>query len=316
MKKLKFLLISVLAASLISIFWGTDTSVVAQLPDSQGTPQIAMSAGVESQLTVTPYYSEDPAALVASVVIEGTENVILVDSQLKLSDASNVADIIEATGKNLQAIFITHAHPDHYLGLESVLAKFPDTPIYAGAATVEGIKSNTSRFIDIYKGQYPGDVTTNPEIPVEVYTEDSMELDGETLEIMSMRGDVPEISVISIPAAKTVIAADVYFMGTHAFMAAASSPEVRQEWMASFEKIKSLNPDLVISGHKAPNASLNDSVANMDDAAKYIATYGEAICTQNNAEEAKGFITQAYPDYPLAWYLGFGLTEDVAYGDC
>ena len=197
MKKLKFLIISVLAALLITLLWGTDQPVTAQLPDNNITPQIAMGGGVKSPLTITPYYSEDPNILVASTIIEGTENVILVDSQLKLSDASNIADQIAATDKKLQAIWITHIHPDHYLGLQAVLEKFPDTPIYARAATVEGIKNNTARFIDIYKGQYPGDITDNPVIPVEVYTEDVFELDGEQLKIMEITGASPCISMIS-----------------------------------------------------------------------------------------------------------------------
>lgn len=316
MKKLKFLFISVLAALLITLLWSANQSVTAQLPGENINSPIAMGGGVQSSLTISPYYSEDPSILVASTIIEGTENVILVDSQLKLSDASRIADGIAATGKNLQAIWITHIHPDHYLGLQAVLEKFPDTPVYARAATVEGIKNNTGRFIGIYKDQYPGDITENPVIPVEVYTEDFLELDGEQLEIMDMQGDAPVISMLNIPTAKTLVAADTYFMGTHAFMAAANSPEVRQAWMASIEQIKALKPDMVIPGHKAPNASLDNSVAGLDDLAKYLTTYGDAVCTQTNAEEAKSLMTEAYPDYPLGWYLGFSLTEDVAYGDC
>lgn len=316
MKKLKFLFISVLAALLITLLWGTDQPVTAQLPDNNMAPQIAMGGGVQSSLTTNSYYSEDPNILVASTIIEGTENVILVDSQLKLSDASKIADQIAATGKNLQAIWITHIHPDHYLGLQAVLEKFPDTPVYARAATVEGINNNTARFIGIYKDQYPGDITDNPVIPVEVYTEDFLELDGEQLEIMDMQGDAPVISMINIPTAKTLVAADTYFMGTHAFMAAANSPEVRQAWIGTIEQIQALKPDLIIPGHKAPNASLDNSVAGLEDMAQYLTTYGEAVCTQTNAEEAKSFMTEAYPDHPLGWYLGFSLTEDVAYGDC
>lgn len=306
MKKLKFLLISILVASLVALFWGSNQLVTAQLPEPNSPPQIAMSGGVSSQLTIEPYYASPKAALVASTIIEGPENVILVDSQYVLSEASKVADKIEATGKNLQAIWITHAHPDHYLGLEAVLAKFPDTPVYSTADVVEVIEQRTSNYIEGARQNYGDDITSNPVFP-EVYTEDFLELDGEKIEIIDQVGDAPHIAMLNIPTANTLIAADTYYMGTHLFMIEANTPEARQAWMETIDFIKALNPDLVIPGHKAPDASLDNSLAGLDDLAKYIETYGNAVSTQNTAEEAMAVIQEAYPDYGLPFLLNMSL---------
>ena len=312
MKKLKFLLISVLVASLISLIWGSNQSVTAQFSENNITPQIAMSAGVQSKLTIDPYYASPKGALVASTIIEGQDNVILVDSQYVLSEASQVADKIAATGKNLQAIWITHAHPDHYLGLEAVLAKFPDTPVYSTAEVVEIINQRTDTYIESAKKNYGDDITSNPVIP-EVYSEDFLELEGEKIEILDQPGDTLHIAMLNIPTAKTLIAADTYYMGTHVFMLEANTPEARQAWMETIEFIKALSPEKVIPGHKAPEASLDNSVAGLDDLAKYLETYGNAVSTQETAEAAMAAIQEAYPDYGLPFLLNMSL--QAAYAD-
>ena len=311
MKKLKFLLISVLVASLISLFWGSNQSVTAQLPENNLTPQIALTAGVSSQLTIDPYYAGPKGALVASTIIEGKDNVILVDSQYILSEASKVADKIAATGKNLQEIWITHAHPDHYLGLEAVLAKFPGTPVYSTADVVEIINQRTDTYIESAKKNYGDDITNNPVFP-EVYTEDFLELDGEKIEIIDQPGDTLHIAMLNIPTAKTLIAADTYYMGTHVFMLEANTPEARQAWMETIDSIKALKPDMIIPGHKAPDASLDNSVAGLDDLAKYLETYGNAVSTQETAEAAMAVIQEAFPDYPLSFLLNMSLQAAFA----
>ncbi|MGK7897608.1 MAG: MBL fold metallo-hydrolase [Xenococcus sp. (in: cyanobacteria)] len=312
MKKLKFILISILVASLLTLFWSSNQSVTAQLSEDNPTSQIVMNSGVSSQLTIEPYYAGPKAALVASTIIEGPENVILVDSQYVLSEASKVADKIAATGKTLQAIWITHAHPDHYLGLEAVLAKFPDTPVYSTADVVEVIKQRTNTYIEGARQNYGDDITTNPVFP-EVYTEDFLELDGEKIEIIDQVGDAPHIAMLNIPTANTLIAADTYYLGTHLFMIEANNPEARQAWMETIDFIKALNPELVVPGHKAPNASLDNSVAGLDNLAKYIETYGNAVSTKETAEEAMAMIQEAFPDYPLPFLLNMSL--QAAYAD-
>ena len=311
MKKLKFLLISILVASLIGICWGSNQSVTAQLSDHPITPQIAMNFGLQSKLNIEPYYASPQGALVASTIIEGQENVILVDSQYVLSEASQVADKIAATGKNLQAIWITHAHPDHYLGLEAVLAKFPDTPVYSRPEVVEVIKQRTNTYIESAKQNYGDDITSNPAFP-EVYTDNFLELEGEKIEIFEQPGDALHIAMLNIPTAKTLIAADTYYMGTHVFMQEANTPEARQAWMETIEFIKALNPEMVIPGHKAPEATLDNSVAGLADLVKYLEIYANAVSTQETAEGAMAVIQEAFPDYPLPFLLNTSLQAAFA----
>lgn len=64
-----------------------------------------------------------PATAVS--LISGERDAVLIDALLTPQDARRVVDWIRATGKNLTTIYITHAHGDHFFGLNTILDAFP-----------------------------------------------------------------------------------------------------------------------------------------------------------------------------------------------
>jgi glyoxylase-like metal-dependent hydrolase (beta-lactamase superfamily II) len=71
--------------------------------------------------------------------ISGEQDAILIDVQFVLDEARELAERIKESGKQLKAVFITHAHPDHYGGMGEIQAAFPDTPILARQGVIDGI---------------------------------------------------------------------------------------------------------------------------------------------------------------------------------
>src|SRR5215208_5655076 len=61
---------------------------------------------------------------VNAYVVEGTEGLVVVDGMLTVSDARAVRRQIEALRKPVLGAIVTHAHPDHYAGLEEILRGF------------------------------------------------------------------------------------------------------------------------------------------------------------------------------------------------
>src|SRR5882762_8043258 len=74
-----------------------------------------------------------------SVIIEGAREVMLVDAQLTKTSAEKVLQQIEETKKPSSTIYITHAHADHFLGLEVFKEAYPGVRIIATSAVVDRI---------------------------------------------------------------------------------------------------------------------------------------------------------------------------------
>jgi len=60
-----------------------------------------------------------------STLVYGPTESVLVDTQYMADDVDEVIRRIEATRATLTAIYVTHAHADHYFGLERLLERFP-----------------------------------------------------------------------------------------------------------------------------------------------------------------------------------------------
>src|SRR5260370_41796558 len=77
----------------------------------------AFAAGHQG-FSIKGFTSPDDQFWANSVVIEGAREVMLVDAQLTKTSAEKVLQQIEETKKPLSAIYITHAHADHFLDLK------------------------------------------------------------------------------------------------------------------------------------------------------------------------------------------------------
>src|SRR5262249_7348489 len=72
-------------------------------------------------------------------LVHGERDAVLVDTFLTERDSKELSDWIVERGKSLVAIYITHAHGDHYLGLKLVLDRFPGARSFATATVAAAI---------------------------------------------------------------------------------------------------------------------------------------------------------------------------------
>src|SRR4030042_2996664 len=77
------------------------------------------------------FFSDESGFEVASVIVMGKTDALLIDAQWTLSNAHRVVAEILETGKRLKTIYVTHAHPDHYFGLGPVAKAFPEARVTA-----------------------------------------------------------------------------------------------------------------------------------------------------------------------------------------
>src|SRR5438270_11559918 len=80
----------------------------------------------------TPLVHRFQASLfpVNAYIVETADALVVVDSTLGVSDGRALRARVDALGKPLAAVVVTHAHPDHYGAITSLLAGL-DVPVVA-----------------------------------------------------------------------------------------------------------------------------------------------------------------------------------------
>ena len=68
-------------------------------------------------------------------LIRDGNNLVLIDALGSEDVANQILQSIK--GKKLKTIFITHGHPDHFLGLASILKEHPETIVYVATREIK-----------------------------------------------------------------------------------------------------------------------------------------------------------------------------------
>ena len=236
----------------------------------------------EGKLWTITCISRDTGFRVASVIVVGKEECVVIDTQWTLSNAHRVVAEILAENKKLKAIFCTHAHPDHYFGTEAFTDAFPGTPVYALEEDIPVIAEQFLPKLDHWKAEI-GDIDTpQREINFTPYTEGCLDLDGNEIKILDkMWGDLKYNSAVWIPSIKTVACSDIVFNGAHPFTCEVSK-KGRKKWIEALETIRGLGAEVIIPGHAKRDMRFDES--GLDYTRDYL------VATDKNLDEiiAKG----------------------------
>src|SRR4051794_7662220 len=188
-----------------------------------------MSTTSATALQLETYTASPEAFSVTSTIVTGEHEALLVDAQFALPEAAALAERIRATGKELETIYVTHWHPDHYFGLPAVLAEFPEARVVALPENVERIRASAADKVAQWKPVVGDLIPDEPVIPEALHG--SLELEGEELPIVLVgQADAPGNSALHVRSADTLIAGDFLYNGTHVWLAE-TGPAEWEEWL-------------------------------------------------------------------------------------
>jgi glyoxylase-like metal-dependent hydrolase (beta-lactamase superfamily II) len=202
---------------------------------------------VADSATVHTYTAPEHGWRVNSHLIELPSQLILVDAQLTIGYAQEVRSIAEGLGKPITRVYISHAHPDHFVG-----ASVFDAPTYALASQRELI--NRCGDIRIERGyrytpghEDAGEVHARP--VDEVVEPGNEEIDGVRFEFRApVEAETTEQLAIGLPAQRILLAQDVLYHGVHLFI----GEHAFDTWEKAIDSLSALPYDILLPGHGMP----------------------------------------------------------------
>jgi glyoxylase-like metal-dependent hydrolase (beta-lactamase superfamily II) len=196
----------------------------------------APKAAITNAPIVHQFAANDKAFVANAYIVETTNAVIAIDAPFIVSEAKRFRAQVDAIGKPLQAVLITHAHPDHVNGVTQLLEGRTDrVSIIATARVTKTLKEidgpKREYWSPIYKEEYPA-VTTFPNTEIQDGT--SVTHDGVTFTAFDIGAGESADETIWITD-KTAFVGDVVMNRTHPWLAEGRSAQ----WLTSLKLAES-----------------------------------------------------------------------------
>jgi glyoxylase-like metal-dependent hydrolase (beta-lactamase superfamily II) len=182
---------------------------------------------------------------ITSTLIFGEFDAVLVDAMGTVAEAEALADWVALHNRNLETIYITHAHFDHFYGLSILLDRFPGARAIATPKMVNAMQMSFTPTVErLARRMFPGQVPTKLVAP-EPYEHDTFTLEGQELRILEEgRTDSPDSTSLYVPSIGLIVAGDVVYNQCRMYVGD-TTPESRKNWIAALDRLAALNPVMV-----------------------------------------------------------------------
>jgi glyoxylase-like metal-dependent hydrolase (beta-lactamase superfamily II) len=261
---------------------------------------------------VHTYRAAESGLHVNSYLVEGESGVVVVDTNLLVSDIEALRARLRALKKPLLAILVTHAHPDHFNGVLG-LVRDKEVPVYAAA----GVGRVIEEIADAKRAQWSP--VYGAEWPAETYYPNSPLADGTRVQLDELSFTVHEVGPAESHAdsylelavdgsAAVAFTGDLAFHGTHSYTADGHCGA----WLAALDV---LGGELAGIGTLYPGHGDPAGPDLFADQRRYLLYYRELIRRLSGGEPrlsgaAKSELTAAVqaflPDAPLTWMIELG----------
>jgi glyoxylase-like metal-dependent hydrolase (beta-lactamase superfamily II) len=231
----------------------------------------------------------------SSTLIYGERDAVLVDTFLTVDQTKGLADAIAASGKTLKAIYVTHAHGDHFFGIRVLQDRFPNVKALATPEVVAKMKLQITpeKLNDRWRKLFPNQIPDVISI-ADPLDGSEIDLEGNRLVVVKVgHTDTDDTTCLHVPSIGLVLAGDAVYNGIHPFLNE-SNRQTRLDWIAALDKIDALKPSAVVAGHKIPGN--DDSPRIVEETRQYIRDFIRLNDATKTARELYDKMLELYPD--------------------
>jgi len=264
---------------------------------------------------VHTYRSGELGLFVNSYLVEGVDGVVAVDAPLMLSDGRAFRARLEALGKQLLGVLVTHPHPDHYNTIGELLAG-EEVPVIAHRDVEREIRERDEAKRAQWKPMFGDEWPASATFPYRVVA------DEESVDLGDLRFTAWDFgpceseseTVWLLGDGETAFVGDLAFNGTHAYLA-----DGRMDaWLRAIDRAEESLAGVrtLYVGHGAPAMP-----AVLAEQRRYLlmvreavgrAAGGRAELNEEEANRVASLMERYLPAAPLGWLVGSGASAVAA----
>jgi hypothetical protein len=289
-----------------------ENSELAQDGGGLGTKDAAASGRMGAILVrqfgpvkIHSYLSPLDGFQVNTQMIEGPTAVVIFDGQLLLPYAKEVVSYVQTLGKPVERIVLSHAHTDHWSGLQVLTESFPDVPVFALNGIADQLRARGQARLDSFRPIYGDRIAAKVTVPMEIIAEGAQQIDGITYDFQRFVDAESDLQLAALlPEQKVLMAFDLVFSpNEHVFTVV----DHFDHWMIVLERLKVLQGyDTITIGHDTP---VHRSA--IDSTITYIKRAKEIHAASADAKTYSEGLKAAFPDRQLASMVDF--SADLLY---
>ncbi len=226
-------------------------------------------------------------------LIKGKHKAVLVDPPFTMADAHRTVAMVLDSGKDLETIFVTHDHPDHFFAMEVLTDAFPNAKVVAHPVVVADIWRSLPFKVKRWSPMLGANGPKTPTAPAAL-TGDTFLLEGHELKVIGpMQGDHVHATALYAPDIDALFAGDLLYNEMYLWFGEHGRKEIRA-WGEAVDDLAALNADLVVAGHSKPG--LPNDPSSLSYSRGYIDFWLEASRKAKNSEELRAMIMEQYPN--------------------
>jgi hypothetical protein len=245
------------------------------------------------------YLSPADGFQVNTQMIEGPTAVVVFDGQLLLPYADEVASYVQTLGKPVDRIILSHAHTDHWAGLQVLTERFPDARVFAVDGVADQVRARGAARLDSLRRIYGDKVAKKVTVPTETIAEGLQHIDGVSYDFKRFVDAEADLQLAALlPEQKVLMAFDLVFSpNEHAFTVV----DHFDHWMIVLESLKTLQGyETITIGHDTPvhRSAIDSTIA-------YVKRAKEIHATSADAKTYSESLKAAFPDRQQAGWVDF-----------
>lgn len=246
--------------------------------------------------SIQRFAASEAGAWSNSYLIAGRSEAILFDVVQLRSEAVALGEMIAASGKTLTTIMISHAHPDHFMGLDVIAERFPHARVVSSASVVADVRADGPWMCALLQGKLGPEGPARLVVP-EALAQPALDLEGTRLDVVEFgEGESKHTAAVYVPGVRALLAADLVYNRAHAYL----QERHLDSWLARLSELETFATDRVSTIYPGHGAAADRAL--IRQTRTYLLDFAAALKI-GDARLAEERMLAAYPEYRLRQFL-------------